>query len=115
MNLKKARARWGSVFRVLKTEGANYRAMAVFYLTIVQAVLLYGTDSWTISKRNMLILDEFHKRAVRHITERHILKERVGSWTYPNHDELLERCRLKLIEEYIKRRRWTLRQYFELH
>ena len=63
----------------------------------------------------MLALDRFHKRSIRHITRRSIQKERDGSWTYPNHDELFERFILKPIEEYIKRRRWTLRQYFELH
>ena len=42
LNLWKARARWNSIARVLKEEGANARTMSKFYLTIVQAVLLYG-------------------------------------------------------------------------
>ena len=46
----------------------------------------------------MLELDRFHKRSIRHITGRHIQKERDGYWTYLNHDELFERCKLKPID-----------------
>ena len=65
--LKRARQRWARLARILKREGANARCMAVFYLTIVQAVLLYGADSWTLSRRDIRALESFHKRAVRHI------------------------------------------------
>ena len=46
--LKKARARWNGIARILKREGANARVMGKFYLVIIQALLLYGADSWTI-------------------------------------------------------------------
>lgn len=49
-NLSNARRRWNCVAKILKTEGANANCMAKFYITIVQAVLLYGADSWVITK-----------------------------------------------------------------
>ena len=87
--------------------------MAKLYLTIVQAVLLYGAGSWTISRRNMDKLERFHKRAIRHMTGKHIVKKEDGSWTYPNHEELMGKCKLLPIEKYIERRRGTLRAYLE--
>ena len=36
----------------MKREGANAKTMAKFYLAVVQAVLLYGSESWTIKKRD---------------------------------------------------------------
>ena len=70
--LARARRRWRDVARILKRGGADARAMAKFYLAIVQAVLLYGADSWTITKKDFAALERFHKRAVRHITGQHI-------------------------------------------
>ena len=51
--LCRTRQRWVCIANILKSEGANSWAMAVVYMTIVQAVLLYGTDSWTLSQRNI--------------------------------------------------------------
>ena len=44
-NLKRARQRWNSVAKILKVEGANAKCMSKFYMTVVQAVLLYGFDT----------------------------------------------------------------------
>ena len=85
--------------------------MAKFYLAIVQAVLLYGADSWTITKKYFAALERFHKRAVRHITGQHIRRDENGVWHYPDHDVLLQKCGLWPIATYIERRRGTLRTY----
>ena len=112
-NLKKARKRWASVAKILKTEGANPKVMAKFYLTIVQAVLLYGVESWVMKKIDLISLRSFHRRAVRYMTGRHIRKLEDSKWTYPNHDILLKECSLFDIDTYIQRRRGTLRSYLE--
>ena len=85
--------------------------MSRFYLTIVQAVLLYGADSWTINNSNMKRLESFHKRATRYMTGKHI-RNINDSWEYPDHEKLLKDCRLFPISTYIQRRRGTLREYF---
>ena len=113
VQLQRARRRWRDVARVLKREGANARAMATFYIAIVQAVLLYGADSWTITDRDRGALERFHKRAVRHITGKHIRCDAQGEWTYPDHDALLRTCGLAPMTVYIERRRGTLRSYLQ--
>ena len=111
--IKKARARWNAVARMLKRVGANVFIISRFYLAIVQAVLLYGADSWTVSARNMEVLERFHERVVRHITGCHIKRGAQGVWTYPDHEALLQKCGLWPIGVYIERRRGTLRKYLE--
>ena len=111
-NLNKARQRWNSIANILKREGANAVCMGRFYQVIVQAVLLHGADSWSVSNRNMRKLQSFHRRVVRYITGNHIRK--VGErWEYPNHDELFQKAKLLPIEKYLERRRGTLRAYLE--
>ena len=59
--LKKARGRWSGMARILKREGANAICMGKFYIAIVQALLLYGADSWAVSGRSLRKLESFHK------------------------------------------------------
>ena len=91
--------------------------MTKFYLAIVQAVLLYGADTWVVSERDMGKLRSFHWRAIRYMTGCHIRKRGgeggEGDWEYPNHKELMVKCKLLPIETYVERRRGTLRKYLE--
>ena len=112
-NLRSARSRWNSIAKILKNEGANAKVMAKFYITIVQAVLLYGADTWVVTKRDMTRLNSFHKRVVRYLTGKHIRKHDEANWEYPDHDSLLKECGLLPLEVYIERRRGTLRKYLE--
>ena len=114
-NIRKARQKWNSIAKILKREGANSVCMARFYLTVVQAVLLYGADSWSITEQNMTLLRGFHWRAIRYMTNQHIRKENEKEWTIPDHLKLLKKCHLFPIEVYIERRRGTLRRYLENH
>ena len=81
-------------------------------MTIVQAVLLYGADSWTISDRNMNLLQSFHWRAICHMTGTHIQKVSEDKWIYPDHEKLLKICKLFPMDVYLERQRGTLRDYF---
>ena len=113
--IQKARGRWNGIAKILKREGANATCMARFYLAVIQALLLYGSESWVISKRNMDRLNSFHKRAVRHMTGQHIQKLGNNNWEYPDHDRLLKQCKLLPINVYIERRRGTLWNYLLQH
>ena len=101
--------------KILKREGANPLQMGRFYMAIVQAVLLYGSESWTPSLRDMEALERFQKKATRYMTNSHIRKDPQGNWHYPDHGKLMRECGLQTVEVYIRRRRGTLRQYFETY
>ena len=109
--LKKARQQWNSISRILKREQANAMCMAKFYMAVVQAVLLYGADSWVITDKNWTKLRTFHNRALRYMTGKHITKNEDGTWEYPCHTDLQWKCGLFNIETYVERRRGTLRKY----
>ena len=109
--LAKARDRWGRVGRVLKSQGADPKTMGHFYQAIVQAVLLYGSESWTLSETMMRKLRSFHSRAARYICNRHIRPRADGSWEYPSTEVVLRDAGLFSIDEYIRRRRNTIWDY----
>jgi hypothetical protein len=51
--LRKARATWARVGKVLRGENTSPTVAAKFYLAVVQAILLYGSETWVISPQAM--------------------------------------------------------------
>ena len=96
----------------MNQEGANAKCMAKFYLAIVQAVLLYGSESWVISTRDYKKLRSFHFRSIRHMRGKHIRKLETG-WEYLNHEELMNICGILPIETYREKKRNSLEIYGE--
>ncbi len=64
-NLKKARKSWVRVSRVLRAENASRKVCGVFYKAVVQAQLLFGSETWKLSPASLKSLEGFHIRATR--------------------------------------------------
>ena len=111
--IARARAKWWRIAKILKSKGANAKIMGKFYKAVIQAVLLYGAESWVLTKESTRKLNSFHLRAVRHMSGQHIKKVGDNKWEYPRHEELLTKCGLEEITNYIERRRTTLRNYLQ--
>jgi hypothetical protein len=107
-NLKNARARWGCMVRLLTGDGIRCRTLARFYMAIVQAVLLYGSETWVLSQRSRRRLDSFHHRCARFIANKHIRQLPSGEWITPHSDDVLEQCGLSPISTYIAKRKTRL-------
>ena len=112
-NIKKARARWARVAGVLSREGADKHTMGYFYKAVVQAVLLFGSETWVLDKRMRLMLRSFHHRCARFVAREFIMQDENGKWKYPKMEKVLEDCGLFPIDKYIARRKQTLQAYAE--
>ena len=95
----------------IEAGGFIARIMGKIYATIIQAILLYGSESWVKTAAKMRKLMSSHNRAARHMTRIHISKVREDRWEYQDMKEVLEECGLEPIENYIVRRRNTLWKY----
>ena len=112
-NLTKARQRWAMVSRVLTKENATKRAFGNFYKAIVQSVLLYGCETWTVTPTMMKVLEGFHHKVARRIA--HMMPYQVdGEWFYPPLKDALATAGLFPVKEYIRRRQATITQYVAL-
>ena len=85
--------------------------MGCFYLAVIQAILLYGSETWVISKRMLKRLESFHHRCARSMAHRPIRRLADGSWEHPHSSEVLTQCGLLPIHTYIARRKRTLLRY----
>ena len=49
--IKKSRQQLNHIARTVKRKGANPITMGKFYFSVLQSVLLYGIDSWTLENK----------------------------------------------------------------
>ena len=104
-NLSKARKQWARIARVLSRTGASPRTSSMFYQAVVQSVLLYSSETWTLSATMLKALGGFHNRVARKLSGlRPTLIFRDQTWVYPPTVEVLEKAHLQPIMHYISAR-----------
>jgi hypothetical protein len=76
---------------VLRGENAAPRVDAMFYKAVVQSVLLYGSETWNLTKTVLARLEGFHIRAAYRMARVHKPRKGLfGDWTY-----VFEECGLR--------------------
>lgn len=112
-NIARAREKWASMRRFLITDEADPKTMATFYRTVVLYVLLYGSESWVLTKDMIRQLRSFHRRCCRGLTGEFIHQDEDGEWICPSSDGVMEKAGVLTIEEYLQRRRDSILPYAE--
>ena len=110
-NLRKARATWGRLSKVTRSENASSRVCGMFYKATVQAVLLFGSESWSVTPAILSSLEGFHVRAARRMAGMMPTRDTSGKWEYPSSGEVLEKVGLYTIDEYVNVRRNTILRF----
>ena len=114
--LRKARGVWARVGQVLRGENTSPRVAAKFYKAVVQAILIYGSETWNLTKATLARLEGFHIRAAYKMAWVHRpTKGAHGLWQYPKSSDMLEECGMRPIVEYILVRRQTIAVYVADH
>ena len=83
-NINKSRRSWGSLAWVIGREGADPKASRTFYIAVTQQVLLFGAETWVLTKKMESALDAFQGRVVRTLTGRQPRRGMDGRWFYPS-------------------------------
>jgi hypothetical protein len=104
--LRKARGVWAQVGQVLHGENATPWVATKFYKAVVQAILLYGSETWNLTASALARLEGFHICSAYKMAQEH--RPRQGAnhvWTYPRSADMLEECGMRTIAEYIRKQR----------
>jgi hypothetical protein len=88
-NLAKARRCWAWDSQVLRLENASPKVCGIFYKATIQAVLLFGSETWNLWPSGMACLEGFHLRAAWRMLGSHPWKRPDGTWEYPNLEKVL--------------------------
>ena len=104
-NLAKARRCWAQFSRMLRSEKALPKVCGVFYKATIQAVLLFGSETWNLVPSGMACLEGFHLRAAWRMSGTRPWKRPDSMWKYPNLEKVLQDVGLQSISHYIGVRR----------
>ena len=100
---------------ILGKEGADRRTAGRFYVEVVQAVILFDSETWVMTPRMEKSLEGFHHWAVWWMAGMGPKSQWYGTWVYPLIGAALSMVGLYKIEVYIDRRQNTVAQYISTH
>lgn len=112
-NLAKARKAWKMFHRLLRGQNMSPRVCGMFFKAVIQAVLLYGSESWVLTRSALRCLEGFVYQAACRMARQHRKRkdQRTGEYIYPAREDVYEEVGLYTVEEYINRRRQTVASY----
>ena len=94
---------WAHVGQVLHGENTTPRVAAKLYKAVIQAVLLYGFETWNLIKLALAWLMGFGVCASYKMARKH-QPRRVANvtWVFPKTKYILEECGMHMLAEYIQ-------------
>jgi hypothetical protein len=104
-----------SIGQVLHSEDVWPFVTARFYQAIIQAILLYDSESWVISWMAMARLEGVHICAYRMAKKNKPKRGPNREWIYPRSEDVLQECGMKMIKECILIRRQMIAVYVATH
>ena len=110
-NIRKARVSWVRLDRVLVREGADPKVSRSFYTVVTQQVLLFGAETWVLTRKMESALDAFQGRVARKLTGRQPCRGRDGRWFYPSLAGAMKEAGIVRIQTSILRRQNTVAQF----
>ena len=82
-NLWRAREKWGQPVKILGKKGEDRRTAEIFYMSVVKAVLLFGSETWVTEPWMEKALEGFRQRVVQKIVGIGLKGQWGGTWVYP--------------------------------
>ena len=110
-NLQKARKSWVRMSLILSREGADLKVSGQFFKAVVQAVLLFGAETWVLNPRMKRALSSFQHRFTQRLTGMQSRRRGDGSWYYPPLSGEMAEAGFKEIGVYVTMRNNTVTRY----
>ena len=103
-NVRKARGCWVQISHVQRAEIASPQTCGMFYKAIMQAILLYASETWSLSPSSQKRLEGINIRAAWRMSGLRPEKKPDWSWTYPRSADVLKAVGLQTIAHYMDMR-----------
>ena len=79
-NIGKVRRVWNRLRKMPLREGAEPRVSAMFYREVVQAVIIFGAETWVLSELMSRNLEGVHVGFLRKIIGHREVRQKKGTW-----------------------------------
>ena len=102
-NLSWERVVWNRMTRILSREGAEPQVSVLLFKAVVQAVLLFGSETLVVTPRMGRTLGGFRDQVERCLTGRLTRRKPDGNWTYTSAAITRYEAGFQTMEEYIRK------------
>ena len=79
-NIQKARQVWGRLRKIIRMEGVEPFVSAIFYIVVVQAVLIFRSEKCVLLAEMLKRLEGVHVFFLRKIVEKKAWRHWYGTW-----------------------------------
>ena len=107
-NIRKARQVWGWLGKMLQREGAEPNVSEKFYCVVIQAVLLFGAETWVMLAPMAQSLEGVHVGFLRQVKNLKAKRLRDGSWRKVAVEKVLQGTGTQPLQTYLDRRQTTV-------
>ena len=88
-NVGKAHRVWSCLGKLLRREGAEPQVSAMFYREVVQAVIIFGAETWVLSELMSRNLEGVHVGFLRKIIGHREVRQKKGTWQQVTEENFL--------------------------
>ena len=106
----RSRLFWGRLGTLIQLEGAYPKVMESFYRAVVQAIILYGSETWVILASMEKKIEGTHTEFLKIITVKRSKRLGDGTWEIPRIESIQEAAGTRSDRIYIERRQATVAQ-----
>ena len=78
--MSQARAVWKRMTRILSREGAELQVSVFFFKAVVQAVLLFVSETWVVTPRMSRVMGDFQDQVAQRLTGRLAQQKTERKW-----------------------------------
>ena len=103
--------KWVRLENILVSELVDRRTVGRFYVSVVQEVLLFGSEMWVLTPQLEKSLERFHHLVVRRMAGMGPKRQWDGTWVYPSIGVVLAMLGVDKIGVYISHHQNTGAQY----
>ena len=82
-----------------------------FFKAVIQAVLIFGSETWVVTPRMGKVLGRFQTQVDRRLTGQLLQRTTDGKWRYTLASAALEAAVFLTMEEFVRRRQNRVTQY----
>ena len=97
----RARSVWGRLGALLRREGADPKVSESFYRAVVQAIILYGSETWVLLASMKKRIEETHTEFLQMITGKRAKQLGDGTWETPRAEVIQDAAVTQLDRIYI--------------
>ena len=112
--LAQAKTVWSRMSRILSSEGATPWVFGLFFKAVIQAVLLFGAETWVVTPRMGKSLGAFQTQVARQLMGNLPHRTTNGMWGYTSASAARRATGFFTMEEYLRRRQNTVTQYIAM-